>query len=170
MFAEEGLSASTSRIAKEAGVAEGTLFIYFPTKDELTNQLYLELKDQLRLAYADLPHTSELRESLWHYWSAYVNWGLEHPVLRQAMAKLQVSDRVTGQTRATAAQGFQDIIGLLAKAQALGGLRKQPAAFAGSLMVAMAEASIDLIAGDPKPLKTASADGFSAFWRAIASS
>src|SRR5882757_3088831 len=43
-----GVSAPTAKIAKGAGVAEGTLFIYFANKDELLNQLYLELKLELR--------------------------------------------------------------------------------------------------------------------------
>jgi len=37
-------------------------------------------------------------------------------------------------------------------------------------MMAMAEASIDLISGDRELHKMISADGFSAFWRAIATS
>ena len=43
-----GLSAPTAKIAKGAGVAEGTLFTYFANKDELLNRLYLELKMDLR--------------------------------------------------------------------------------------------------------------------------
>ncbi len=35
-----GVSAPTAKIAKCAGVAEGTLFTYFANKDELLNQLY----------------------------------------------------------------------------------------------------------------------------------
>lgn len=42
-----GLEAPTSKIARTAGVAEGTLFTYFKTKDELLNQLYLELKKEM---------------------------------------------------------------------------------------------------------------------------
>ena len=34
-IAEAGLGAPTSKIARRAGVAEGTLFIYFPNKEEL---------------------------------------------------------------------------------------------------------------------------------------
>lgn len=37
----------TSEIAKEAGVATGTLFHYFSTKEELINELYLECKSTL---------------------------------------------------------------------------------------------------------------------------
>ena len=36
-----GVSVPTAKIAKGAGVAEGTLFTYFANKDELLNRLYL---------------------------------------------------------------------------------------------------------------------------------
>ncbi|MFH3448603.1 TetR/AcrR family transcriptional regulator [Klebsiella aerogenes] len=46
-FAQSGIAASTSAIARSAGVAEGTLFRYFATKDELLNELYLAIKMRL---------------------------------------------------------------------------------------------------------------------------
>ncbi|VTN06734.1 HTH-type transcriptional repressor Bm3R1 [Raoultella ornithinolytica] len=46
-FAQSGIAASTSAIARSAGVAEGTLFRYFATKDELLNELYLSIKSGL---------------------------------------------------------------------------------------------------------------------------
>ena len=46
-FAQSGIAASTSAIARSAGVAEGTLFRYFATKDDLLNALYLHLKSDL---------------------------------------------------------------------------------------------------------------------------
>jgi len=167
LFAEEGLTAPTSRIAKAAGVAEGTVFTYFISKDELMNQLYSDLKAQLRLAYADIPDSTELRESIWQYWSAYVTWGLTHPVERQALARLQVSGRITSATRSAAAQSFQNIVDLLIEAMRLGGLRHQPPAFIGALMVAMAETAIDFIGNNPALAKNTCADAFSAFWNAI---
>jgi AcrR family transcriptional regulator len=40
LFAGRGLTAApTSEISKQAGVAEGTLFTYFKTKDDLINAL-----------------------------------------------------------------------------------------------------------------------------------
>jgi AcrR family transcriptional regulator len=41
---EQGVLATTSGIAKYAGVAEGTLFTYFESKDSLFQSLYLDLK------------------------------------------------------------------------------------------------------------------------------
>jgi len=48
LFTQRGLhGTSTAQISKEAGVATGTLFNYFPTKDDLINSLYFEMKGKL---------------------------------------------------------------------------------------------------------------------------
>ena len=39
LIAEQGLSVSTANIAKQAGVASGTLFTYFDSKEALFNQV-----------------------------------------------------------------------------------------------------------------------------------
>ncbi len=45
LFVENGFhGTSTAEIAKTAGVATGTLFHYFKTKEELINSLYLHAK------------------------------------------------------------------------------------------------------------------------------
>jgi AcrR family transcriptional regulator len=45
-IAEGGLGAPTAKIARRAGVAAGTLFLYFANKEELLNELYLEPKGE----------------------------------------------------------------------------------------------------------------------------
>ncbi len=48
LFVEQGFHGTpTSRIAKEAGVANGTLFHHFKTKDDLIVTLYLHLKSKM---------------------------------------------------------------------------------------------------------------------------
>jgi AcrR family transcriptional regulator len=47
VFAQRGLNAPTAAISAAAGVAEGALFVYFKTKDNLLNQLYREIKLEL---------------------------------------------------------------------------------------------------------------------------
>ena len=43
LFTERGFyGTSTAQISKEAGVATGTLFNYFPTKEDLLNSLILK--------------------------------------------------------------------------------------------------------------------------------
>jgi len=48
LFTERGFhGTSTAQISKDAGVATGTLFNYFPTKEDLINSLYFEVKGDL---------------------------------------------------------------------------------------------------------------------------
>jgi hypothetical protein len=68
VFAERGLTAApTSEISKEAGVAEGTLFTYFKTKDDLMNALYREIKLELADAMmSGFPRKKSVRTRLQH--------------------------------------------------------------------------------------------------------
>jgi AcrR family transcriptional regulator len=48
LFVDNGFhGTATGKIAQEAGVANGTLFQYFKTKDELVIALYIHIKDEL---------------------------------------------------------------------------------------------------------------------------
>lgn len=48
LFVENGFHGTpTSRIAKEAGVANGTLFHYYPTKEDLIVSLYVDIKARM---------------------------------------------------------------------------------------------------------------------------
>src|ERR1700675_4308832 len=76
-----GVSAPTAKIAKSAGVAEGTLFTYFANKDELLNRLYLKLKGDLRDAMmAGYPSSGSLVDRCGHIWDCYIGWGSAHPL------------------------------------------------------------------------------------------
>src|SRR5258708_1019446 len=101
LFAERGLTAApTSEISKQAGVAEGTLFTYFETKDDLINALYQEIKLELADAMmSDFPRKKNVRTKLQHVWDRYVNWGIAHPRQRKALAQLQVSEALTKESR-----------------------------------------------------------------------
>lgn len=167
LFAEEGINAPTSRIAKVAGVAEGTIFTYFATKDELLNQLYLELKAQLRDSVVAPPEGASLKEKVWRAWSAYVSWGLANPEGHQVLAKLSMSSRITQETRDETDRAFCNIVDLLAEAMAQGGLRHQSPNFVGALMAAMADTAMEFIKADPSAAENTNQDGFAAFWKAI---
>jgi AcrR family transcriptional regulator len=168
LFAEEGLNAPTARIAKAAGVAEGSLFTYFASKDELLNQLYLELKGLLRAAMGPPAAGAGLREQVRQAWSTYVAWGVAHPLERQALAKLGLSDRITEATRAEGFQAFCDLSRLLEAGMATGALRGQPQAFVGALMAAMADTTMDFVQRDPARAEATREAVFAAFWNAIA--
>jgi AcrR family transcriptional regulator len=170
VVAEQGLGAPTARIAKLAGVAEGTLFTYFATKDELLNRLYLELKEELSEAMVTAPPSSHgLRNRLRYGWQQYVHWGVMFPEKRKALAQLGVSDRITEQTKAAGMLGFAEINAMLQDSIASGALRNQPSTFVTAIMGSLAETTMDFMSRDPARADEYAASGFEAFWNAIAS-
>src|SRR3984885_8724258 len=108
LFAERGLAAApTSEISDLAGVAEGTLFTYFKTKDDLVNALYRELKLELADAMmSDFPRKKNVRTRLRHVWDRYMNWGIANPNQRKVLAQLQVSEVLTKESRDAASALF----------------------------------------------------------------
>src|SRR5246500_2156621 len=105
IFVVQGLGAPTAGIAKEAGVANGSLFTYFETKADLFNHLYLELKTgQASAALEGLPVGAELRAQVFHIWSNWMDWAVSNPEKRRALAQLDVSDEITPASRAAAHQ------------------------------------------------------------------
>ena len=169
VIAEQGGSATTARIAREARVAEGTLFTYFTNKDELLNQLYLELKAGLRDAMLrDYPADASLRERARHAWNAYVDWAIGQPAERRALARLTLSERITEASRNAGSDGFAPISTAIQEAAALGKLRDYPAPFVGAIMNSLAETTMDFVSHHPAEAERYRAAGFEAFWSAIA--
>jgi AcrR family transcriptional regulator len=168
---EQGLGAPTARIAKLAGVAEGTLFTYFDSKDALLNALYLTLKDELREALApDFPHTENLRERALYLWTSYVDWGVANPHKRKVMLVLSASERITEQSRTVGMQAFADAGMLIADCIARGHLRDQSPAFASAIMGALAETTMDFIVREPRQRQKYLDAGFNSFWNAVTQS
>jgi AcrR family transcriptional regulator len=168
VFAEHGIGAPTARIAKEAGIAEGSLFTYFATKDALLNELYLaiktELRDAMMLAY---PLAAPPRERAWHTWQALVDWGAAHMSKRQVMNILSLSDRLTEESKAAVMQAFSAPNAMLTEIVAAGPMSALPPAFVGAMLGAMAETTMDSMMRHPAQASQFRSAGFEAFWRAV---
>ena len=168
VIAEQGLAAPTSRIAKVAGVAEGTLFTYFDNKDELFNALYVQLKSATRAHLLnDYPTQGSVREQIQHVWQRYVSWGVAHPHKRVALSRLVVSDSLTAQSRALGMEGFQAFHAMLTENINNGLLRQQSPQFVSAILGALAETTMDFMLQHPGTADEYARAGFEAFWRAI---
>ena len=167
VFAEQGLAAPTARIARQAGVADGTLFTYFASKDELLNQLYVELKTELReVMMADFPASADLARRAHHIWERYVDWGARHPHKRKAIAQLAVSEKISAEHRAKVAAGFV-AIDAMQQEGARNRLADLSPMFVGALMGAVADTTIDFMAREPEHAKRYREAGFQVFWNGL---
>jgi AcrR family transcriptional regulator len=164
----QGLSAPTATIAQEAGVANGTLFMYFPSKAELFNQLYLELKTEMAtVAFTGMPAKAKLRDQLFHLWTRWAQWALESPQKRRALVQLGVSEDITSATRNAGHKAMAEVAELFEKCRAGGPLRDSPKPFVMALVNALADATMDFMVNDPKNADTHCREGFEALWRVL---
>lgn len=163
-----GIGASTAKIAKGAGIAEGSLFTYFSNKDDLLNQLYLHLKSEFRsMLLTGYSADASIKERCLHLWNRFIDWGSLSPEKRKAMRQLAVSGKITETTRKQGMDGFRDMEAIFEEGFAAGVLRQQPIAFVGGIIESLADMVLEFIARDPANTQTYKSAGFDAFWGAI---
>ena len=94
-----------SAVAREAGVAAGTLYLYFPSKEAMINALYvavLEDRDRsMRGSATTVPPAarSKAREGLWSFWHGLARWHLDRPDASNFIQQCRASAILTEETR-----------------------------------------------------------------------
>ena len=170
LFAERGLTAApTSEISKQAGVAEGTLFTYFKTKDDLINALYREIKLELADAMmSDFPRKKNIRTKLRHVWDRYVNWGIASPRQRKVLAQLTVSEALTKESRDAGSAPFVEFQAMIRDAIEQRVFRNDvPVELISKSLAALVEVTIDLTESNRAKAKQYRDSGFQMFWAGI---
>jgi AcrR family transcriptional regulator len=170
LFAERGLAAApTSEISKQAGIAEGTLFTYFKTKDDLINALYRELKLELADAMmSEFPRKKKVGARLRYVWDRYVNWGIENPNQRKVLAQLTVSEVLTKESRNAGSVPFVEFQAMIRDAIEQRLFRSDlPVELISKSLTALVEATIDLTVLNPSKAKHYRDSGFQMFWSGV---
>ena len=170
LFAARGLTAApTSEISNQAGVAEGTLFTYFKTKDDLINALYREIKLELADAMmSDFPRKKNVRTRLRHVWDRYVKWGIANPKQRKVLAQLQVSEALTQEARDAGSAPFVEFQAMIRDAIEQRIFRNDlPVELISKSLTALVEATIDLTVSNPSKAKHYRDSGFEMFWAGV---
>jgi AcrR family transcriptional regulator len=117
LFVERGFhGTSTAEIAKTAGVATGTLFHYFNTKEELINHLYLHTKEillnEVSGCYDD---KKSLKENLKSLWLNFVYFSINNPHKFQFILIFHCSPYITALTKEQLETRTEDMLGVYKK-------------------------------------------------------
>ncbi len=167
VIVDQGLSAPTATIAKEAGISNGSLFTYFETKAELFNQLYIELKTEMAAgALQAFPAKAALRKQAFHMWTHWMQWAASHPGKRRALTLLALSDQITEETRAAVHRAMSDLADVMEKVRQRGSLKHASITFVGAMMTSLGETTMDFMISDPANAEKHCTVGFETFWRA----
>jgi AcrR family transcriptional regulator len=171
VIASEGLGAATATIAKEAGVSNGSLFLYFETKATLLNELYTALKTEMgATAVAGLPSSSEPQEQIRHMWKHWLRWATANPEKRRTLAQLEAADDITAESHEIVRQAQRGMAELVERSRAGGPMQEVPLAFALTLIIALADATMDAMIREPAEADARSDAAFEAVWRVLAGS
>ncbi|MEO0961255.1 MAG: TetR/AcrR family transcriptional regulator [Pseudomonadota bacterium] len=136
LFARRGYQATAvPDIASAAGVATGTIYRYFDTKDDLLNVLYQRWRGELNAhVFAPVPQGSSAREVFGELWRRLTGWLDEYPsqatFLEQHYHK-PLLDRKSLEADRDFVQGLEHFI---LDAVASGEIRNMPSALAVGLI------------------------------------
>lgn len=166
--AEQGVLATTSIIAKKAGVAEGTLFTYFENKGKLFQQLYLHLKKTLSdSVMPNYPHHEKHQVQLQHLFQGYVTWGLKNPEGRRALTQLMVSGLISEDSIAIASEPFLDVYHMFEEAIVAKVFMEAPIPFMTAIIEDIANTTIHSIKNHEEDADYYMSLGFEVVWKAL---
>ncbi|MFJ7607617.1 MULTISPECIES: TetR/AcrR family transcriptional regulator [Serratia] len=166
IFAEQGLAAPTSAIARKAGVSEGTLFRYFENKDVLLSAVCDYLLDEMEcLLTQSLQGVLPGKDHMQVAWNAYIDWALANPAAYATGNKLMVSGKLSSAQMERSVR-FGDISQLgIPLVQGLD--LPLSSEFQGMICTVMANGVIDMTVQKPHLLDIYKRAGYEAMVRAI---
>lgn len=172
LFTERGFhGTSTAQISKEAGVATGTLFNYFPTKEDLINSLYFEVKGELSQAMGkDIEYENIFQDKLRKIWLNLVRWGVDNQEEFLFVGQFCSSPYITKFTREEVMKEYVFLHNLVNEGIKTGEIRD----FSAELIIAMfyqgSRTVVNFILDSDSSLDENKVleDGFQIIWRGLA--
>ena len=169
VFAERGFwDTPTSLISKTAGIADGTLFTYFKTKDDLIQEVYLDLKREMaREMLEGMSALDTTQAKLRHIWNHYVEWGVKRPNQYKVLQQISTSYKVADEVKAQAIEPFSEIEQMTAACIAQGVFRDYPIEYLGALIDSQAMMTIRFATLNPDNLAYYQQIGFDILWNGV---
>jgi len=172
LFTERGFhGTSTAQISKEAGVATGTLFNYFPTKEDLINNLYFEVKGKLSRSMGNgIEIESSFQDKLKRLWSNLIKWGIDNQEEFLSVDQFCSSPYITKFTREEVMKEYVFLRNLVNEGIKTGEIKDFSPELTISMFYQGSRAVVNLILNsDPSQDKNELIeDGFQIIWRGLA--
>ncbi|MGI9610155.1 MAG: TetR/AcrR family transcriptional regulator [Acidimicrobiia bacterium] len=134
LFSEEGVNVSTARIAKAAGVSNGTLFNYFPTKQALIDSLYISIKTELADAIGTLDSGGAIPAQMRQVWNRWIAWARDRRDAYAVMTLLHQAGLASPQAQDVGAKAIEGPASVLTEAMERGMLVDLPLEYLAGLI------------------------------------
>jgi AcrR family transcriptional regulator len=171
LFVANGVkNTSTAAITKDAGTATGTFFLYFPTKQDLINELVLQIgRQQSEYIKSLLTPSLSVWESFFTIWYSSIRWFLDNRDAYQYFRQVRDSGLIAEEVVAESDQFFEYYYEAIQRGLGEGSIKPYPVELIGSMLYQSIVAVIDLInaASDPEQREKYIQLGFGIFWDGI---
>jgi AcrR family transcriptional regulator len=171
LFVANGIkNTSTSEIAKDAGTATGTFFLYFPTKQDLIHELVLKIgREQSEYIKSLLTSSLSVRDTFLTIWNGSVQWFLEHMEAYQYIRLVRDSGLIAEEVVRESEEFFDYYYCAISKGLAESAIKPYPIELIGSMLYQNIVAVMNLIevGSDPKKREEYIQIGFDIFWDGI---
>jgi AcrR family transcriptional regulator len=171
LFVAKGVgNTSTAAIAREAGTAAGTLFIYFPTKQDLINELVMAVvKEQSETIKATLAPTLSAQAYFWMIWEGSIRWFLTNMESYQYIQQVRDSGMISEAVVQESNQYFDFYYEAIQKGLAEPAIKPYPVELIGEMLYRDIVAIMNLIKAQPDNAKREEyiRSGFDIFWNGI---
>ncbi len=157
----------TAKIAKHAGVANGTLFNYFSSKQILVDEVYIEIKKDLAEFIVPASLGKSFESNLRLLWHNYIIWGVRKPLHYNLLLQLRNSEMLSEEAKVKADEIFQGIMGILEKGMSDKKIVPLPIKYLSELIMAQTDAAINfakLHQMEKEKLEEHIKRSFSVFW------
>jgi len=173
LFAAQGVTmTSTAAIARSVGIATGTLFLYFGTKQELLDELVLRIGvDQSAFVRSRLDPSLSTRETFNEIWTGSAHWFLAHPDAYQYLQHVRDTGLISDAAVQESSRSLGYYFDAIERGLAEGSIRPYPAALIGGFLYQGLVAVLNHVRTQAAPdsQEEVIGQGFEIFWNGIKS-
>jgi len=136
LFVTRGVgNTSTAEISREAGVAAGTLFLYFPTKQTLMDELILSIgREQSAYIHELLSTPLSARQTFFMIWQGTIHWFMEHMAAYQYVQQVRDTGLISASTVEASASFFNYYYEAIQKGLTEGSIKNYPMDLIGGVL------------------------------------
>jgi AcrR family transcriptional regulator len=126
LIAENGLHATPmSQISKRSGVSAGTIYHYFPSKEALINELYVDLKQVIAAAaFRGYNIQAPYPERFLLVWRNSLDYLISSPMQLSFIEQCSISPVISTEAKAASNKYLAPVIGFITEGIELGQLKK----------------------------------------------
>lgn len=153
LFATESLDVTTNKIAKEAGVSEGTIFTYFKNKDDLFNHIYIAIRNEVdNLFRNNIKQNNSQFDSVMEFidyaqanWIDFINWSVNNPYYHITMQKFKRSNKVDPEIIDNTPENFRQLESFILYIAKFGPYKEAPPTLVADIPLANACTIVDYV-------------------------